>query len=237
MAGLAILKHMHDLSDKALCERWVENPFFQFFCGEEFFQHELTIERSLLTRWRQRMGEERLASLVQESLTVAVKTGAAKPAAFTRVIFDTTVQEKAIYGPSQVRRARRRASRRMRRGGHRRSPAAHRCRRFPACMALARRAVGGLPHASRCRFDGSLSLRRLGVLANWTGRLSPYGPWLRAAMLPRTTPCQLCSSGSSRLARTRISQALVARAGAQREFQKHLLSLCPPIGARHRPSP
>jgi IS5 family transposase len=33
MAGLAILKHMHDLSDKALCERWVENPFFQFFCG------------------------------------------------------------------------------------------------------------------------------------------------------------------------------------------------------------
>ena len=33
MAGLAILKHMYDLSDEALCERWLENPYFQFFCG------------------------------------------------------------------------------------------------------------------------------------------------------------------------------------------------------------
>jgi len=36
MAGLSILKHLHDLSDEALCARWVENPYFQFFCGEEF---------------------------------------------------------------------------------------------------------------------------------------------------------------------------------------------------------
>src|SRR5580698_3192007 len=28
MAGLSILKAMHDLSDEALCERWVENPYF-----------------------------------------------------------------------------------------------------------------------------------------------------------------------------------------------------------------
>ena len=41
MAGLAILKHMHDLSDEVLCDRWVENPYFQYFCGEEFFQHRL----------------------------------------------------------------------------------------------------------------------------------------------------------------------------------------------------
>jgi IS5 family transposase len=38
MAGLAILKSMHDLSDEALCDRWVENPYFQLFCGEEFFR-------------------------------------------------------------------------------------------------------------------------------------------------------------------------------------------------------
>ncbi len=41
MAGLAILKQMHDLSDEALCDRWLENPYFQLFCGEEFFQHKL----------------------------------------------------------------------------------------------------------------------------------------------------------------------------------------------------
>jgi hypothetical protein len=37
MAGLAILKSTHDLSDEELCARWVENPYFQLFFGEEFF--------------------------------------------------------------------------------------------------------------------------------------------------------------------------------------------------------
>jgi Transposase domain (DUF772) len=60
MAGLAILKHMHDLSDEVLPERWVENPYFQYFCGEEFFQHRVIFDRSSLTRWRQRLGEEKL---------------------------------------------------------------------------------------------------------------------------------------------------------------------------------
>jgi transposase, IS5 family len=32
VAGLFILKHMHNLSDEALCDRWVENPYFQYFC-------------------------------------------------------------------------------------------------------------------------------------------------------------------------------------------------------------
>jgi transposase, IS5 family len=39
MAGLSILKHTHDLSDEELCARWVENPYFQLFSGEEFFAH------------------------------------------------------------------------------------------------------------------------------------------------------------------------------------------------------
>ena len=71
MAGLAILKHMHNLSDEELCARWVENPYFQFFCGEEFFRHKLPFDRSSLTRWRQRMGEEKLVALIQESLSMA----------------------------------------------------------------------------------------------------------------------------------------------------------------------
>jgi hypothetical protein len=43
MAGLIILKYTHNPSDEALCERWVENPYYQYFCGEEFFQHELVL--------------------------------------------------------------------------------------------------------------------------------------------------------------------------------------------------
>src|SRR5262249_47687573 len=55
VAGLFILKHMHNLSDEALCEQWVENPYFQYFCGEVVFRHELPFDRSSLTRWRQRL--------------------------------------------------------------------------------------------------------------------------------------------------------------------------------------
>jgi transposase, IS5 family len=103
MAGLAVLKHLHDLSDEVLCERWMENPYMQLFCGEEFFQHQLPFDRSSMTRWRQRMGEDKLMALLQESLSVATRTGAAKPADFRQVIVDTTVQEKAITFPTDAK--------------------------------------------------------------------------------------------------------------------------------------
>jgi transposase, IS5 family len=103
MAGLAILKHTYDLSDEVLCERWVENPYYQFFCGEEFFQHRLVFDRSSLTRWRQRMGEEKLQALLQESLAVATKTEAIKPSDLNRVIVDTTVQPKNVMFPTDAR--------------------------------------------------------------------------------------------------------------------------------------
>jgi IS5 family transposase len=103
MAGLAILKHTYNLSDEALGERWVENPYYQLFCGEEFFRHDLPFDRSSITRWRQRMGEEKIAALILESLNVATRTGAAKPSDFAKIIVDTTVQPKAIMFPTDAR--------------------------------------------------------------------------------------------------------------------------------------
>jgi transposase, IS5 family len=103
MAGLSILKHTYDLSDEVLCERWIENPYYQTFCGEEFFQHRLVFDRSSLTRWRNRMGEERLQALIQESLSVATKTKAIKPSELSRVIIDTTVQPKNVTFPTDAK--------------------------------------------------------------------------------------------------------------------------------------
>src|SRR5471032_429760 len=103
MAGLAILKHTYDLSDEVLCERWVENPYYQYFCGEEFFQHRLVFDRSSMTRWRNRMGEERLQALLQESLSVANRTKAIKPFELSQVIVDTTVQPKNVMFPTDAR--------------------------------------------------------------------------------------------------------------------------------------
>src|ERR1700716_3294531 len=103
MAGLAILKHSYNLSDEMVCEQWVENPYYQYFCGEEFFQHELPLDRSSMSNWRGRMGEERLQALLQESLAVATKSGAMKPGDLARVIVDTTVQPKNITFPTDAK--------------------------------------------------------------------------------------------------------------------------------------
>jgi transposase, IS5 family len=103
MAGLAILKHTYNLSDEMVCEQWIENPYYQYFCGEEFFQHRLPLDRSSMTNWRNRMGEERLQALLQESLAVATRTGAIKPGDLARVIVDTTVQPKNITFPTDAK--------------------------------------------------------------------------------------------------------------------------------------
>jgi Transposase domain (DUF772) len=34
--GLLLLKHIYGLSDEGVCERWVYDPYFQHFTGEEF---------------------------------------------------------------------------------------------------------------------------------------------------------------------------------------------------------
>lgn len=56
-----------------------------------------------MTRWRQRMGEERIKALLQESLVVAVKTAAMKPQDTRRVIVDTTVQPKNVMFPTDAK--------------------------------------------------------------------------------------------------------------------------------------
>src|SRR3977135_3622886 len=49
------------------------------------------------------MGEEKLGPLLQESLATAARSGAAKPADFTKVIIDTTVQPKAVCFPTDAK--------------------------------------------------------------------------------------------------------------------------------------
>jgi transposase, IS5 family len=103
MAGLEILKYSSNLPDERVCEAWLENPYFQYFCGETFFRHALPLDRSSMTRRRQRMGEEKLKALIQESLSVAVKTGALKPSELTAVAVDTTVQPKNVMFPTDAK--------------------------------------------------------------------------------------------------------------------------------------
>ncbi len=100
MARLHLLKHMKGLSDEETCAAWLENPYFQVFCGETHFQHRLPFDRSSMTRWRQRIGAGDLEALLAETIAVAVKTEAVSERQLERITVDTTVQTKAVAHPT-----------------------------------------------------------------------------------------------------------------------------------------
>ena len=100
MAGLHLLKHMKGLSDEEACVAWLENPYFQAFCGETHFQHHLPLDRSSMTKWRQRIGPGNLEALLAETIKVAIKTKAVSQRQLERITVDTTVQTKAVAHPT-----------------------------------------------------------------------------------------------------------------------------------------
>ena len=103
MAGLHYLKHAFGLSDEVVVKSWVENPYWQYFCGEEYFQHRLPIDPSQMTRFRTRLGPSGCEKLLELTIAAGLEARAVKPASFTQVTVDTTVQEKAIAFPTDGR--------------------------------------------------------------------------------------------------------------------------------------
>ena len=102
MIGMFMLKHTYGLSDEQVWDRWVQDPYFQYFTGEAFFQHVLPHERSGMSHWRKRIGD-RLDILLAETLRVAHDAGALKKSDLARVIIDTTVQPKNIAFPTDAK--------------------------------------------------------------------------------------------------------------------------------------
>jgi IS5 family transposase len=103
MASLLYLKHVYALSDEDIVERWSENPYWQHFSGERYFQHELPCDPSSLVRWRQRIGEAGCEWLLAQSIEAARRGRVVKRASLDTVVLDTTVQPKAIAHPTDSR--------------------------------------------------------------------------------------------------------------------------------------
>jgi transposase, IS5 family len=103
VAGLLYLQHAYDCSDEAIVNTWVENPYVQYFTGETYFQTEAPMDSSSLTRWRKRIGEEGVETLLMVSIDAARKIGMMKASSVDRVIVDTTVMPKAVAHPTDSR--------------------------------------------------------------------------------------------------------------------------------------
>lgn len=100
IAGLFLLKQMKNVSDEDLPELWVENPYWQYFCGETYFQHEFPIHPTSMSKWRKKMSESDAQALLALTIELALNTETIKRSDMNRVNVDTTVQEKAIEFPT-----------------------------------------------------------------------------------------------------------------------------------------
>ncbi len=147
MVGLLLLKQMYDLGDETVVEQWVQNPYWQFFCGEVEFRWELPCEPSDLVHFRKRIGEKGVLKILEGSIQMH-----GKKAQEEEILVDTTVQEKAETYPTDSKLHRKIAQtcwriareegitlRRTFRKEVKQCVMAQRGRRHPKTMKLARR--------------------------------------------------------------------------------------------------
>jgi len=103
MVGLHYLKYLFNVSDETVVATWVENPYWQYFCGEHYFAHRPPCDPTVLVKWRHRVGASGLEKLLQETLETAKRAKILKPQELKQVNVDTTVQEKATAFPTDAR--------------------------------------------------------------------------------------------------------------------------------------
>lgn len=101
--GLHYLKYLYNVSDEVVVASWVENPYWQYFCGAEYFTHTFPCDPTSLVKWRQRVGVEGSEQMLKESLAAAQRAAVLPPTEVKRVNVDTTVQEKAVAYPTDAR--------------------------------------------------------------------------------------------------------------------------------------
>ena len=103
MAGLQYLKYMYNESDEMIVVKFVENPYYQYFCGNEYFEHKFPIDPSSMTRFRKRIGKETIEEMFKETVRSANANNLLKEKDFEQLNVDTTVQEKAISFPTDAK--------------------------------------------------------------------------------------------------------------------------------------
>lgn len=103
MVGLEYLKYTFDLGDEAVAEQWIENPYWQYFCGGKFFVHHFPVDPSSMSRWRRRLKEAGVEAMLAELVATGLRGGVIKASMFQRINVDTTVQEKFVRFPIAAR--------------------------------------------------------------------------------------------------------------------------------------
>ena len=100
MIALLYLKHAFNLSDEAVVQGWSENPYWQHFSGQAYFEPRLPCDATTLVKFRRLLGEEGVEELLAQTVNLAVSLKLIPAGALATVVVDSTVQEKAVAHPT-----------------------------------------------------------------------------------------------------------------------------------------
>lgn len=100
MVALLYLKHAFNESDEGVIQRWGETPTWQYFSGNEYFEHQWPCDPTQLRRFRKALGEEGVEELLARTMQISVTLNLIAKKELDRVIVDSTVQKKAVAHPT-----------------------------------------------------------------------------------------------------------------------------------------
>lgn len=103
IVGLHYLKYLENESDESVVQKFCENPYWQYFCGMETFQHRLPCHPTTLVKWRKRIGEKGVEKLLSHTIDTAKRMALLPEDLLKNVNVDTTVQEKVITFPTDTK--------------------------------------------------------------------------------------------------------------------------------------
>lgn len=103
ITGIFMIQHMSGLSDEGVVKYWVENPYWQLFCGYDYLQWQFPVHPSSLSRWRHKIGEKGMKKILAATIRCAVDADVIKETDLEHVTVDTTVMPKNIAFPTDAR--------------------------------------------------------------------------------------------------------------------------------------
>lgn len=100
MVSLLLLKQLYNKGDETVIEAWIQNPYWQYFSGEQYFQWRQPLDPSDLVHFRKRIGEKGVKKILEISVNLFSREKKEK-----EILIDTTVHEKNITYPTDVKLA------------------------------------------------------------------------------------------------------------------------------------
>ena len=98
MIGMLLLKQIYNLSNEAIVDRWIENPYWQYFTGEVIFQTNKPFDPTDFIYFKNRIGKTGAEKLLKVSIQLF-----GKEAEENEILVDSTAQEKNITYPTDAK--------------------------------------------------------------------------------------------------------------------------------------